>query len=401
MDVGTGATNNLIGGAGAGEGNIFAGSVGNLGIAVQNDAAGTSIVGNTIYGNDGGIRVQNTTTGTTISQNSIYGNARLGINLAGGVETNDVTANDLDDVDTGPSGLQNFPVLSGAATNAATQITITGSLNSTPSRTFRIEFFSNPAADAPSGHGEGQTYLGFVDVTTDAGGDIAFVTTVAANVPVGASITATATDLTTNETSEFALNIAATTARSIAGTVYHDVNADAAVSGVEGAFAGATVRLYLDDGDGSIDAGDLLVTSTVTDAAGAYSFTGLTASRYWVLVDSKSLTLAAAGFNNAVTDPDNVWADQTYAVFGARTGLAAVTGVTGALYGGRYANVSDDGTLLNSEHVIGRDLSGGNATNVDYGFSFNAVVNVRGDAADDDGVAPPTACSRARCANSF
>ena len=385
MDVGTGATNNLIGGLVAGAGNIIAGSVGNLGIAVQNTATGTSIVGNTIYGNDGGIRIQNTSTGTTVSRNSIYGNARLGINLAGGVETNDVTANDVGDADTGPNGLQNFPVLASAVTNGATQITIIGSLNSTASRTFRIEFFSNPAADAPSGHGEGQTYLGFVDVTTDGSGNASFNTTLAANVPVGASITATATDLTANETSEFALNIAASAGRSVSGTVYDDRNGDAAVSGAEGVFANATVRLYADDGDGVIDAGDIFLASQATDALGAYAFSGLGNATYWVTVDSKTLT--APAYNGAFTIND-VWAEQTYAAAGGANNAAGTTftGAAGALYGGRAAATTDDASALaTAEHVVRAVVAGANVTGIDAGFSFSAVVNTRGDTLDADG----------------
>src|SRR5262249_41898412 len=71
-------------------------------------------------------------------------------------------------------------------------VAISGSLNSTPSTAFRLEFFSNASAD-PSGFGEGQTFLGFADATTDSGGnatfDVTFSSTGSFNV-----VTATATD---------------------------------------------------------------------------------------------------------------------------------------------------------------------------------------------------------------
>jgi hypothetical protein len=50
-----------------------------------------------------------------------------------------------------------------------------GTLNSTPNTAFHIEFFASNTAD-PSGFGEGQTFLGFTNVTTDAAGDAAFTT---------------------------------------------------------------------------------------------------------------------------------------------------------------------------------------------------------------------------------
>ena len=75
---------------------------------------------------------------------------------------------------------------------SSTQVTIVGSLNSTANSHFRIEFFSNAAQDA-TGHGEGQTYLGFVNVTTDGSGNATFNTTLMATVSGGSFVSATAT----------------------------------------------------------------------------------------------------------------------------------------------------------------------------------------------------------------
>ncbi|MCI0346995.1 MAG: hypothetical protein L0221_16400, partial [Chloroflexi bacterium] len=263
VDIGTGATNNVIGGIGAGQGNLVAGSVG-VGVKTQGDASGTTIAGNTIYSNSRGVRVQNTATGTTISQNSIFGNAGVGIDL----NSDGVTPNDAGDVDIGPNALQNYPVLTSAQTDAATQITIVGSLNSTASTTFRIEFFSNPAAD-PSGHGEGETYLGFVDVTTDGAGNAAISTTLSANVPVGASITATATDLTTSNTSEFAANIASTSTN--AAPVNSVPGPRVATEDTAFAFTGASL-ISVADANGNLATVALSVTNgtlNVTLAGGA------------------------------------------------------------------------------------------------------------------------------------
>jgi hypothetical protein len=138
--------------------------------------------------------------------NAILGNA---ISDSGwlGIELGDfgVRANDPGDADVGPNNYQNYPVLTSVGVRVNT--TVHGTLNSNPNRSFRVEIFSN-AACHPYGNGEGETYLGFVNVTTNASGDASFVTTFPP-IPVGRFVTATATDLTTNDTSEFSACFAA------------------------------------------------------------------------------------------------------------------------------------------------------------------------------------------------
>ncbi|MBE9128186.1 MULTISPECIES: S8 family serine peptidase [unclassified Coleofasciculus] len=140
------------------------------------------------------------TNGNAILGNSIFSNTQLGIDIIG---SRGVTANDLGDGDVGANNLQNFPVLT-SATSSGNSTTIQGTLNSTPNDTFRLEFFSNSSLD-PSGYGEGETFLGFQDVTTDSSGNANFTL----NLPegsVGQFITATATD-PDNNTSEFSQGI--------------------------------------------------------------------------------------------------------------------------------------------------------------------------------------------------
>jgi Ca2+-binding RTX toxin-like protein len=168
--------NNRLGGTAAGEGNTIAFS----------GSSGIQVTG----GN-----------GLAILGNSIFSNSTLGIDLdndADGLTLDGVTPNDLGDADTGGNGLQNFPVLN-SATASGGNITISGTLNSIPNTTFRVEFFDNTVLD-PSGNSEGQTYLNFVNVTTDAAGNANF--TSPPLTATGAIVT-NATNLTTNETSEF------------------------------------------------------------------------------------------------------------------------------------------------------------------------------------------------------
>ncbi|MCI0745047.1 MAG: hypothetical protein L0Y58_06550 [Verrucomicrobia subdivision 3 bacterium] len=162
---------NRIGGSAAGEGNRIAFNMG-PGIAIEG-------------GND---------TNNVISGNSIFGNTALGIDLLG------PRTNDTCDVDTGPNRHQNFPVLTNATVGLA-GVTIQGFMPGAANTTYTLEFFANLSCD-PSGHGEGQIYLGSATVTTGPSCTNTFTANLVAAVPCRFYATATATDQHGN-TSEF------------------------------------------------------------------------------------------------------------------------------------------------------------------------------------------------------
>ena len=209
IDVNANITNVTIGGTAAGAGNVVSGNL-NAGILFQVGSTGT-VQGNrigvnaagttTINGNGaavflattGGVTVggtttgagniisgsniagvivssASTTTGNAILGNSIYGNGGLGIDF----DNNGVTANDALDADTGSNALQNFPVIT-SAVSSPTGTTIAGSINSTANTNLRLEFFSIPSGQQDATNGEGRTYLGFINVTTNSSGDASFV----------------------------------------------------------------------------------------------------------------------------------------------------------------------------------------------------------------------------------
>jgi titin len=153
-----GASNNQIGGEATGAGNVIA-----------------------FNGGDGVL----VTSGNhdRISGNSIYANGGLGIELNAANNANDQQA---------------APVLSLAVVQGNT-LSVVGTLQSTPNTTFTVEFFASDAGD-PSGFGQGQTYLGSAQVTTNASGGVTFLATFAA--PEGQFITATATS-PQGDTSQF------------------------------------------------------------------------------------------------------------------------------------------------------------------------------------------------------
>jgi len=156
---------------------------------------------NTIaFNNAEGIRVEDTARAQS-RQNFIFSNSGLGINLApAGQGPSVVTPNDPGDTDTGPSQLQNFPVITNVTTGATT-VTVSGTLNSLPNASFRLEFFSNTSPD-PTGFGEGEVFLGSGTALTNASGDVSFNIVMTATLPAGRWVTATATD-PSNNTSEF------------------------------------------------------------------------------------------------------------------------------------------------------------------------------------------------------
>lgn len=170
------ASNNVVGGTTAGAANTIA----------FNEEDGVEV----FFSDDKGIR---------ISRNSIFSNDGLGIDLLGPGEfagSNDPTANDAKDPDKGANNLQNKPKIL-SATNSAGKTTVEGSLNSTPNKTFLVQFYSNPSGN------EGRTFLSQKNVTTNANGVASFTQVPANAVPVGQTVTATATANATGDTSEF------------------------------------------------------------------------------------------------------------------------------------------------------------------------------------------------------
>jgi CSLREA domain-containing protein len=230
-----GASNNTIGGTEPGAGNLISGNdqygvyiygTGTNGNIVQGNTIGLGADGAALGNSDNGVYTQvgaaNNTIGGTVPGagntiasnggagiliyagngnavlgNSIHDNAGLGIDLYPPLG---ITPNDAGDLDTGTNNLQNFPVITSASSDGTTT-TVSGTLNSNPNGSFRIEFFSSPTCD-PSGNGEGQTFLGSTVASTDGSGNASF----SANLPVeiggGSVVTATATDAA-NNSSEF------------------------------------------------------------------------------------------------------------------------------------------------------------------------------------------------------
>jgi hypothetical protein len=126
---------NMIGGSGrdGGKANVIA----------HNHGAGVSVV---------------TGADDAILQDRIFDNDGLGIDLAGdGL----VQANDAGDADTGPNGLQNFPLITAVST-AAGVTTVDWDISdfaANAKASTELDFYASNACDA-SGNGEGETLVG-------------------------------------------------------------------------------------------------------------------------------------------------------------------------------------------------------------------------------------------------
>ena len=167
---GQGTRNTVVGGIGTASANVIA----------MNGGDGVEVAG--------ALSVEN-----AIRSNSIFGNGGLGIDLG----TSGVTPNDPDDPDSGPNGLQNFPVLN-ADLSSATEVA--GGLNAVASSDYLIDVYDSPDCD-PTGSGEGKTRVASFAVNTDAMGDASFGEQPLSPTASG-FLTATATDASGN-TSEF------------------------------------------------------------------------------------------------------------------------------------------------------------------------------------------------------
>jgi hypothetical protein len=171
-------TNVVVGGTASGEPNV-----------VMNNRGG---------GLEVGFGVGNTIRGNRIFDNLglSVGKASIGIDLlsAGGGERGP-TPNDAGDPDTtAGNDLQNFPLISSAVPEGG-GTRVVGTLNSTPSSPFTLDFYANPACRSrPRSAVQANQYLGSLDVTTNASGDASFNAALPTPITAGQPVTATATN---------------------------------------------------------------------------------------------------------------------------------------------------------------------------------------------------------------
>jgi parallel beta-helix repeat protein len=134
-------------------------------------------------------------TGNQLVGNRMYANL-FGIDLG----SYGVTYNDTGDYDSGANSLLNFPVLLGAE-STGDSLSVAVSYSSAPNKNYALDFYWSSACNA-SGYGEGELYLGWDSLTTDAGGAALKQVGLAVDNIQPGFITATAMDAD-GSTSEF------------------------------------------------------------------------------------------------------------------------------------------------------------------------------------------------------
>ncbi len=186
-------------------------AIGNDSIGIYLNGADDALIGgltprlsNHIAHNGTGISLKTFTTSAINNQilgNSIHSNLEQGIDLGnnGIVVPNDGMTSSSEDND----GLD-FPVLLSASNCDLTQTIINYEL-SVPTGTYRVEFFSNSSPDPTNG--EGETFLGYKTITVTSNPQ-SFIDSLGILLASSESVSATLTDLSNNNTSEFGTNVA-------------------------------------------------------------------------------------------------------------------------------------------------------------------------------------------------
>ena len=156
------------------------------------------------YNSGDGVTITgNSSTGNTVWENSIHANDGHGIDLG----DDGATANDAGDGDSGPNHLQNYPAnITFASRDNVASMRFT--LDVTANQVYIVDYYSCDS----SGSGEGKEWLGFSPVIGSSTGNLVFspstfensVGDFTAPTATATHVTATATDIETGSTSEFA-----------------------------------------------------------------------------------------------------------------------------------------------------------------------------------------------------
>jgi hypothetical protein len=235
----------VVGGSGAGEGNLISGNGAAIGLAactastIQGNLIGTDLTGTASLGNSGGgigasgfsvvtigglgpgegntIAFNGTSgssglgsaglvieTGSKVSirGNTIFGNVPLGIDVGA---YNDGTLGPTPNDDTEADNIQNYPIISSVDYGAST--TVHAAFHSKPSSTYDVDFYASPACVShPPALNQGPDLVGTTQVTTDGSGDAAINFVLPIALAAGQPVAAIATS-GDGQSSEFSASI--------------------------------------------------------------------------------------------------------------------------------------------------------------------------------------------------
>ena len=220
IELENGADGNTIGGATTGEGNVISGNTG-PGIVIDGSNSnvvtgnliGTNAAGTVALGNGGdGVLITDNSANNTIggtaagAGNTIADNGGSAVSVASG-NGNSILGNAIlqnttgINLNPGANDQQDASVLTDVRTSG-TQSSSTAHSAAPPTIRSASSTLPTPAPEF-QGNVEGAILLGFTTVTTDGSGNVHFNATLSADVTIGEYVTATATNVTTGDTSEF------------------------------------------------------------------------------------------------------------------------------------------------------------------------------------------------------
>jgi hypothetical protein len=344
VSVSAGAFNNLIGGTVAG--------------------AGNTIADNSAFGVDASASNSPTAAGNAIEENSIFANGTASV-IGEGI---------LPDTAVAP----NSPALQANTSKKAGPTSfsqITGTLVGTPGATYRIEFFANPTV--PPVGVQGQTFVGFQNVTIPATGPAAFVFSAPAVEP---NVTATAIDAVGN-TSPFSAPVA------VPGALARSPVVPRAAGPVVSAAQSATVgRVYAQPFQAAVyDAnGAPRVGVKVTFSASAAGPSGTFGGKKTVTVVTDSEGVAIAPFFTANTHAGSFAVTVRASGVGepARIALTNLAGPAANLtvVAGKSRTVASDGVVHTPLEVRITDAFGNAVSGASVAFTIqpNAVSGAGG-----------------------
>ena len=183
------------------------------GVNLVGGSSGSRVTNNLMVANRGNGVLVPGSYNVAIQQNNMSSNGKLGIDLG----QNHITQNDWNDGDGGANNQQNFPEVYAVYSSNGTSY-VSGTINSQPNTKYRLEFFQSDSCNAgkPNNYGEGQSFVGGLDTTTDQFGNVVYTFTPSTPLQGNKYITATATKYVGSipaETSELSLCRLVNTAR--------------------------------------------------------------------------------------------------------------------------------------------------------------------------------------------
>ncbi|MDX2436717.1 MAG: right-handed parallel beta-helix repeat-containing protein [Acidobacteriota bacterium] len=393
VSVATGGANVVVGGEGPDEGNLVAYN-GQQGLYTVNAGPGVQFVGNDIHDNGFG-GIYSRSDGVLIAKNLVvengagYPGIRIADEFGSAADNNEIYHNTVHG--NGTDGV----VVEGSGTTLRNNI-VTGNggygLNVTgASTTESHNNVTDATTNPPNTSGGSNVALDASDLNVDplyvdaAGGDYSLTECSSSAINTGLDLGVDQPDMNDTDPGNFngpapdmggLETSCVTVSRDISGIVFEDTD----FAGTASAYDGGTSDLALANVDVELyDGADTYLASTTTGGDGSYSFSGLADGTYKVRVRSATI-------GDLDTPPDGGYNADVPATWPYPLAEMA-WGHGSALIGGQDADLDDTATGDNAgpgDCYVTVVVSGADVSGVNFGFSYELIVNEIDDANADN-----------------